>query len=625
MFAESLEDIKIAEELHNCEIIAMNQYVQTILNKKGLQYSNTLDLFGQCGHEFVSNKAEPIIEVLRSCRALRECIGGEYGYSENFMHFIRHYVYYCLAVLYIVKSALSDYEDGDVVIVRDVNDLLSFYKTIGTVGDNISMLPCLIKSYADSHQIKTKILFDESVGDKRKKWYRIRSVIGRGLFEIQLLIFRIFFRGKDKIFLYSDVYNMDRIVSRLGVKNNLFKVYLRSSFNIKGVLKGMVSWRAFGFSFVPDQYFSASCRIDEIEKALEQHYFELCRGIVDNEEKFLVYGVSLEPYVKKYVDEWLHSYIRKIYIKSFHLSRVMDGANIKLSISQTAVGLAYSLSDISRKMNISSLLVPHGSFPPQKQSNAFVEWREHGRTLMNTHYEYVAVQSKWAAEYFQQQDEVFSRRIVTGPLIFSDKMRQSYDRVKMRSQVLGVTSSDIVVLHASTPKLFGNFIPYIYETFDEYVNNINQAILAVEKMAGVRLVIRFRVKGVRLEDFKNRLVKSKRYSIVTSGSFEDLLWMSDALISYSSTAIEEALINRIPVLQYDPDNKYSHIDAINAEYSDKKSGVYYAVSSGSLFVNLERLFDDHIISKKFTDGDWRKYRINVDSNWSSDLMDTHAG
>ena len=56
------------------------------------------------------------------------------------------------------------------------------------------------------------------------------------------------------------------------------------------------------------------------------------------------------------------------------------------------------------------------------------------------------------------------------------------------------------------------------------------------------LAIRFRPQdGISLEDLKLSLVDSESYGIFIDREFEDFLLASDFLLSYSSTAIEEAL------------------------------------------------------------------------------------
>ena len=51
---------------------------------------------------------------------------------------------------------------------------------------------------------------------------------------------------------------------------------------------------------------------------------------------------------------------------------------------------------------------------------------------------------------------------------------------------------------------------------------------------------------------KNVIIESEK-------KFEDVLKTADLLVSFSSTTIEEALVNNIPVLLYGGNNRYCHI------------------------------------------------------------------
>ena len=99
----------------------------------------------------------------------------------------------------------------------------------------------------------------------------------------------------------------------------------------------------------------------------------------------------------------------------------------------------------------------------------------------------------------------------------------------------------------------------IYETFDEYIKNINDTIKAVKAIPNLYLAVRYRPsKDLSIDEFKKLLILDKCYEVYSQGAFEDYLLASDLLLSYSSTTIEEALNNNIPVLQYDPEGKYEH-------------------------------------------------------------------
>ena len=163
----------------------------------------------------------------------------------------------------------------------------------------------------------------------------------------------------------------------------------------------------------------------------------------------------------------------------------------------------------------------------------------------------------------------------------------------------------------------------IYETLDEYIKNINDLILAVSKVPSVYLAIRLRRKtfpGMSLTEIHNLFYKIDCYDIFTEGDFDNYLSVADLVVSYSSTAIEEALIKDIPVLLYDPAGKYSHIpinkDHFNFESLDEK--VKFVTNIEGL---INELHNVKCIRNKKISSKTHDCTRNLDGQWILDLLD----
>ena len=165
---------------------------------------------------------------------------------------------------------------------------------------------------------------------------------------------------------------------------------------------------------------------------------------------------------------------------------------------------------------------------------------------------------------------------------------------------------------------------WIFETLDEYIHSINTIIKAVEVFPELYLCIRFRPKkGLSLKEFKMSLVSSNCYDVYCEGSFEEFLIASDLLISYSSTTIEEALQNHLPVLQYDPDGKYEHIEGkiLSTDGINSLSTVYSVLDENHLLPALEWWKENHSddINRKL---DWTEHVFeNKDDMEWLEIMD----
>ena len=186
-----------------------------------------------------------------------------------------------------------------------------------------------------------------------------------------------------------------------------------------------------------------------------------------------------------------------------------------------------------------------------------------------THYPFVAVQTQWAERFLKDQTDLLSKPLVTGPLIFAQKSRLHDTKEMLRVKIFEKHSNKKILLHAGTPKRWRAFRPWVYETVEEYIKNINLLIIAVQKVRGVHLAIRYRSnKNLTTANLRQLLINSDCYEIYDCGAFNEHLLAADMLVSYSSTTIEEALKNKIPVLQFDPDAKYWHIPTVYDQSQD---------------------------------------------------------
>ena len=134
-------------------------------------------------------------------------------------------------------------------------------------------------------------------------------------------------------------------------------------------------------------------------------------------------------------------------------------------------------------------------------------------------------------------------------------------------------------------------------------------IKAVGVLEGLHLIVRFRPTDyLKTDDLLELLIRSDCYSVHSEGSFADYLTISDLLISYSSTTIEEALQNRVPVLQYDSQGKYSHIKGQTLDPCIKPEidSCYYVDSEDKLIWALRWLLDNHCL-KQLPDDVWERH------------------
>ena len=222
-----------------------------------------------------------------------------------------------------------------------------------------------------------------------------------------------------------------------------------------------------------------------------------------------------------------------------------------------------------------------------------IEWGEQGTTLLRAPFSSVALQSPLADEYLKTFSQE-TKKVITGPLAWGNKINPERSRhtLKMMFKNENLSENSRIIIHAGTPKSNKDCRPYVYETSYEYISSICNLAHAVEKIPEAYLIVRFRTtKEISLEDLKELVPFSNKVILSVKESFMDVLGMADLLVSFSSTTIEEALQNEIPVLLYGGSGRYEHIPAfeIKKDKSTEKKAIYHVKKNQDLEYALREI------------------------------------
>ena len=249
-------------------------------------------------------------------------------------------------------------------------------------------------------------------------------------------------------------------------------------------------------------------------------------------------------------------------------------------------------SELCRTMGIPAVMVSHGSHPPPSSEAEYYELGEHGRHLINAPYPFTALQSP-VAEEFREVFPTRSTGLRTGPLIWvarPDKERST----TLRNRLLGTTDQDRVIVHAGTPKRKRGLRFHGNETFDEYVQSLQDLVAAVERVPNTRLIVKFRpLPRLSVDDLRALVGFSDKALLSVDEPLMDVLGFADLLVSFSSTVIEETLQNRIPVLLYGGAGRYQHVRAttIGSADSPGPSAVFHVKDAGGLSYALRYMLN----------------------------------
>ena len=258
--------------------------------------------------------------------------------------------------------------------------------------------------------------------------------------------------------------------------------------------------------------------------------------------------------------------------------------NFSLMISNICRGLDGAILD--RDIQTPSLCISHGIIARSfnNKDKIYKEFIADG--VFSGESNYFSIQSKTMKDSLSTH-KISGQPIITGNAVFSKKQKKV---------------SKEYFLYASTLKDFTNFQYYGVETFYEYWNTLKH-LNEIANKKSLRIVVKLHptVKNCSrdIKDFFKHLKFSNE-------KIENLLSKSIGLISYSSSAIEDALNSEVPVILFDCKKRYKHIST--ADLKKNNAAVYYVHDKNQLSYILKKLsdmkkinFKDYIFNKNFND------------------------
>ena len=595
----------------NTYILAIQPDVQAYLKRNNIHFCNTIKFFSKESHQNVLLKSAEIIEPFRRLLNIEDCLGIKEGYNNAFIFYLRHHsIIYLLWIIEIVNNAIEQLKPDKIIAVKwdyspDVMDC---------IPRNERYLGLIVEKFAEKRGLQTELIAGKKrhvnsiVGEIKTSFWKILKIC---IFHANMVLFNYKSKGKKYILYSSGSYNLKNVVQSLISKyDRLMYVLIYSNHKAKD-LKRM---------FCDDKHWNLLSCLPACLPSSKRRFFlkELIntiirlKGYFSNNKQILRYkGIDFQELVFLKIKERMIPFLINLYGQTYCLDRFLRDRNPALILSQMSRGIFYNLGELASLHNIPSVLISHGSHVPTSNRYAGIEWGEHGLGLMNTHYKYLAIQSPLALSFLKDNPSN-SIPIITGPLLFTKTRSGGHYKLSVKKRIIPKHYDKIIILHAGTPKPAQSLRPYVYETVDEYIGNINSLIEAVEKLEEVHLIVRFRPSDyLTLNNFLELLTESNCYSVHSQGTFEDYLTIADLLISYSSTTMEEALHNRVPVLQYDAHGKYCHIKGqiLSTSLKSDLDSCYYVGSEKDLSWAIKWLIQNHL-TKEVPDNVWKRHVFN---------------
>jgi len=620
-------DIRFCELLNdyigsnvNIVNIVLSSECQSNLSSKGIAFEDTTEYLRSQGHQNVLKSSNLIIKQLRSDWHYVDGFGIQHAYEKTLFFYLRLYLHNWLMYLYVFDQAIKKHSPECIYL-----DNCSFLNNAGVlISSRNCMFGKVVRQYVESNDLDIKIVEEgemncESMVSKRSA-FQVKHFLNTFMSAV-LAMYRPFVKNKKILLVADDSYNMLSLINKIKAKHSeVFPIYInigKGKFwqHLKNVLTGK---EVFFFQGVNTRNISSSLNnvLLRFSDKVEKH---------KNSEIFNFLGTDLRSVLSAYIGKTIPNEMALLENSIKQMYSIFDAQKPCLALSPHALGYSYALGEIFSMENTPSLLITHGTHVEQKEDKyAQIEWGEHAKTIINAHFSHSAIQSPMANEFFNSLDDKYSNSLKTGPLIYS-RSKNDESLSKLKERIVGKVHLDKkIIIHAGSPKGNSYLRPWVCETIDEYIRNINELIDAVDSLNDVYLIIRFRPSdSLNKAAFANLVKSSNNCGVYSDGAFEEFLTVSDLLVSYSSTTIEEALQNNTTVLQYDHDDKYMHIKAPTVSKGQELeiNPIYYCGNKNELKNSIDIILKniDIITSEKYK---WDCYRYPIDKEleWFDKLL-----
>ncbi|MDD4910375.1 MAG: hypothetical protein PHR44_06860 [Candidatus Omnitrophica bacterium] len=578
--------------------IALSPAVYSYLKRLNIPAHNTLPYFTTESHKRVLDKSRALTGWLRENVKIAESeFGHQHACREAFVFLSRLRMHYSLKLIEIVYNAVDVHHPT--VIAASLSEKKYYPDEMNSFPENYAGQ--IVKSVSQEKSLRFEEIGDYKDGSFARIKHNAKN-LSRFLFrwfEFSLWsrkrLLENLLNNRSFILLTTKHYNMDKLAEKIKGeygKNRLF----------------FLNDPAIPDCCLPDFIIRMlNNKLRTIIKDQRKSFNELVKKINADSALFSYRGIMLGVFLAQDPRNNIMNYIIYLFVWLVRLNNFIKPAKPIAILSCGNRPDDVALAEMADSNNIPLIFISHGSHVQPKNDYEMIEWGEQGRMFLSAPFSLLALQTPLAEGYLK----VFpseSKIIRSGPLIWGTPV----DPAKSRALYEGMFSKKYdrkktrIVLHAGTSKIYSRF--YVYETGDEYLQSLVDLAASVEKIPDTVLIIRIRPSfEITLDTIKSIVPFSEKVILSTEGRFIDILGIADLLVSFSSTTIEEALQNRIPVLLYGGMGRYQHIPAYAIEsgshlprralYHVKESrDLEYAISN-ILNLSMDRERDSHLFDQ----------------------------
>ena len=542
-------------------VVALNPSTRAHLERLGCEAEDTLAYLTPASRDRGWQLSADLTRWTREHFEFDGNVGIHSVYGENLVWYSRWLVKYLIWCVELLESAVSRHNPGVVTVcVREGQGVSGPF-----VGSGDGYFGAMAMKFAAARGLDLRPFpapAGISLRSRAGRWVRrvITSVAANPLvghvhrWQLGRL------KGRSPVLFTSPNYRLNVLAGRLK----------REQGRVPVLLTDWGSKRTLGWPIVSPAIrpFDSEVRVSLLEplagedrrrrRRLEGALEAFAQEVDRSPDVFSHLGMSFADIVARKVRGSIGPVILGLHRREAALRMVLSSLSPSLVMANGSRADDVITGELCREAGVPAMMITHGSHPPPSNEAERHELGEHGWRLINAPYTFTALQSP-VAEEFRKVFPTDSVAVRTGPLIWAtsgDKHRSA----ALRDRMLGDAGSSRVIVHAGTAKAARGMRFQVYETPDEYVQGIRDLVEAAEPLPGVRVIVKFRPSPeLSVDDLKTLVDLTEKSMVSVEEPLIDVLGFADLLVSFSSTVIEEALQNRVPVLLYGGGGRYQHV------------------------------------------------------------------
>ncbi len=591
-------------DINNFTIVALEHELQAHLKKSGINFKNSLSYIGNDSFKRILLKFDDIRKYIENNFDFIDKNSIRNAYVGEFLHYLELIINYICKIFEILRGIYEENKDAEIYVCEK-----SYIGNSVFISDD-RLLKLLVEKFAKKNNINFYLFgyaYEQKSSTLSKKAKMGISLSYLILLSILKNYSKVF--NKSLMLIPTKNYGFKQLLSEIKKRNsNVLFITLYDNGNVKWYQKyfGLISGVFSNNSYIDINSFSDNTDLQE-KDVLKDKIMSLFDKKLDSIFDF--YEIDFKDILKDKVKNGIIAHLQQMLLWSYMLRCFTQNFDIKTLMSPFGRGIWYIAAEMLTKRGKISLFVSHGTHPVPINQYHEISIFNMCRGFMLGDYSHIAISTpvqKLHLQYFKNKyKNIKNEEINTEPLIFANITET--DRLKNRTS-FGFLRHEKVIVHAVSLKWRGMERYYFLETIDEYFSDLADIVSAVNKIDNARLIIRLH-PGIDLNELRLFLPESDKYIINSSGQFKDVLSSADLLISYSSTTIDEALINKIPVLLYDKWNRYNHFQTgvYETRESEDIFPVCYVSSRDKLDEALQFMLEKNEMLKK-EDFDITKYK-----------------